>query len=80
MQLFGRQSETRKKRFSVHLVRQKRKCCGGIEEENWNRQYLGPRKGGLESLIREKWQKMSIRRQGKRVRTHGTIPDLSQKV
>jgi len=51
MQSFGRWSKTRKGRFSVHLVGQERKHCGGIRVESWNSQCLGPRRGGLESLI-----------------------------
>jgi len=40
-----------------------KKHHGGIGEENWNEQYLGPRREGLESLIQGEWQELSIRRQ-----------------
>ena len=56
----------RKGKSSVHLVGQERKHRGRIGEENWNGQCLGPRRGGLESLIQEEWQKLSIRRQCRR--------------
>ena len=42
----------RKRKFFVHPVEQEKKHHGGIGEENWNRQCLGPRRGRLESLIR----------------------------
>jgi len=48
---FERQSKMRKRKFYVCLVGQERKRCGGIRVEKWNGQYLGPRRGGLESLI-----------------------------
>jgi len=41
----------KKKRFSVHPIGQEGKRHGKIGVENWNRQYLGPRRGGLKSLI-----------------------------
>jgi len=53
----------KKGKFSVCHVEQERKCCGGIRVERWNRQCLGPRRGGLESLIQREWQELSIRRQ-----------------
>jgi len=56
----------RKERFSIYLVGQERKCCGEIGMESWNGQCLGPRRGGLESLIQRKWQELSIRRQCRR--------------
>ena len=52
----------RKGKFSVHPIGQERKCCGEIGVEGWNRQCLGPRRGGLESLIQGEWQELSIRR------------------
>ena len=54
MQLFGRWSEMRKRKFSVHHAGQERKCHGRIGAERWNGQCLGPRRGGLESLIQER--------------------------
>jgi len=56
----------RKEKLSVHLVEQKGKYHGGIGMGSQNDQCLGPRKGGLESLIWRKWQKLSIRRQYRR--------------
>ena len=53
----------KERRFSVHHVGQERRRHDGTGAEGWNRQCLGPRKGGLESLIRGEWQKLSIRRQ-----------------
>jgi len=44
----------RKGKFSVHLVGQERKHCGGIGAGIWNNQCLGPKGRGLESLI---WRK-----------------------
>jgi len=56
----------RKGRFSVYLVGQRRKYCGETGVEDWNGQCLRPRREGLESLIQEKWQELSIRRQCRR--------------
>jgi len=53
----------RKKRFSICPVGQKRMCHGGTGVESWNGQCLGPRRGGLESLIQEEWQELSIRKE-----------------
>jgi len=43
--------EMQKGKFSVHPVGQERRCHGGIVVEKWNELCLGPRRGGLESLI-----------------------------
>jgi len=56
----------RKKKFAVHSVGQERKCHGRIGVESWNKQCLGPRRGGLESLIQGEWQELSIRKQYKK--------------
>jgi len=51
MQLLGKQRGMKREKFSVCLVGQERKHHGGIGVETWNGQCLGPRRGGLESLI-----------------------------
>jgi len=38
-------------KFSIHPIGQERRCHSGIGVESWNGQGLGPRRGGLESLI-----------------------------
>jgi len=53
----------RSEKCSVHPVGQERKYHSGIGMESWNDQCLGPRRGGLESLIWREWQELSIRRQ-----------------
>jgi len=50
-----------KEKFSVHHIGQERKHLSGTGEKRWKDQCLGPRKGGLESLIQRKWQELSIK-------------------
>jgi len=52
----------KKERFFAHSVEQGRKHHSGIGVEKWNRQYLGPRRERLESLIQREWQKLLIKR------------------
>jgi len=58
------EGRTEQKKFSIHLVGQEIKYCGGIGMKDWNGQCLGPRRGGLELVVHNpeiNWEKREVR-------------------